>query len=519
MLVERKRISVIGLDGASWDVVNLFIDRGLMPHLKHILDKSIKKTLYSTIPPITAAAWTSIASGATPIVHGVFDFQGIVYEGNKLKTKVLNSSDVQAPRIHEILNILNLKSIVINLPLTYPFHHQMINCKRNIIVTGWDSPKQLIYPIELMDKYKKYLIEPKHGILKYVLEPAEYSRILYEDFMLKMNLYYDMLNKFDWHLLFIVISELDWIMHSTTDILKGIIINDVRKLVTLIDKLINEMARSSDVVIIVSDHGFKIYDKVVNINAYFKRKGFVKVESIFYRKTHKRRPVPRVKMNKCHIQKRNMIYKYIKFSVKKVLSQLLNSRLEPYVLKIVNTILRDRYLSARPILSGSSVVMAIFGCIHVFEHNVDVWKLKEELNRLFSGLLKFYTLNEVYKDGVSVRRHQLLPSIIIEPIRAWIKYDSVGNIIENSEIPNHSMYGIFSVYRKDVIDDNLLAWLSDSKYVMTWDICPLILYLLDLPIPSYTTSSIKTISKLTKNYLSIYKVYRSVKGKAKQKIR
>ncbi|MCK5687824.1 alkaline phosphatase family protein, partial [Myxococcota bacterium] len=48
---------IIGLDGATWPVLDKLIDAGHMPALKKLLEKSIRGPLRSTVPPATFPAW------------------------------------------------------------------------------------------------------------------------------------------------------------------------------------------------------------------------------------------------------------------------------------------------------------------------------------------------------------------------------------------------------------------------------------------------------------------------------
>ena len=53
---------VIGLDGATWDVLDRWIKDGTLPNLGKLRGEGSWGTLRSTIPPITAAATTRSAA-------------------------------------------------------------------------------------------------------------------------------------------------------------------------------------------------------------------------------------------------------------------------------------------------------------------------------------------------------------------------------------------------------------------------------------------------------------------------
>ena len=69
------RVLVLGWDGATWDVLDRLLDAGRMPHLARLLDGGARAVLRSTDPPVTPAAWTSLATGMDPGRTGVLGFR------------------------------------------------------------------------------------------------------------------------------------------------------------------------------------------------------------------------------------------------------------------------------------------------------------------------------------------------------------------------------------------------------------------------------------------------------------
>src|SRR5258708_28838594 len=69
-----SHVFVIGLDGATFDLIHPFIAQGFLPNLQSLISKGSYGELSSTIPPVTASAWTSFMTGKNPGKHGLFDF-------------------------------------------------------------------------------------------------------------------------------------------------------------------------------------------------------------------------------------------------------------------------------------------------------------------------------------------------------------------------------------------------------------------------------------------------------------
>ena len=65
---------ILGLDGATWDVIKPLAEEGKLPTLKKLMEEGVWGNLESTIPPVTGPAWVSFATGRNPGKTGVFDF-------------------------------------------------------------------------------------------------------------------------------------------------------------------------------------------------------------------------------------------------------------------------------------------------------------------------------------------------------------------------------------------------------------------------------------------------------------
>ena len=113
------RAVIIGLDGATFKLLDPFMATGVMPRLHVICENGRRAILRSTKPPITACAWPSMYTGCEPGRHSIFDFRRPLREPD-LKRRFINSSSIRLPKIWEILAEEGGESILLNLPLTYP---------------------------------------------------------------------------------------------------------------------------------------------------------------------------------------------------------------------------------------------------------------------------------------------------------------------------------------------------------------------------------------------------------------
>lgn len=110
-------ITLLGLDGATWDLLQPLMAAGQMPHLQRLCAQGARGPLLSTWPPVTALAWPSFYTGQNPGKHGVFSFVQRQADGRE---RVVSAADVQAPPLWAWTSAAGLRSGVIGVPLTYP---------------------------------------------------------------------------------------------------------------------------------------------------------------------------------------------------------------------------------------------------------------------------------------------------------------------------------------------------------------------------------------------------------------
>ena len=69
-----KRAIVIGMDGASMELVLNMVNWGHMPQLKQIIDRGVYRPMIGVFPTLTPPGWTATATGSWPGTHRVMDF-------------------------------------------------------------------------------------------------------------------------------------------------------------------------------------------------------------------------------------------------------------------------------------------------------------------------------------------------------------------------------------------------------------------------------------------------------------
>jgi predicted AlkP superfamily phosphohydrolase/phosphomutase len=109
---------VIGLDGATWDLLDPWIQQGLLPNIARLREAGAWGTLRSVKPPLSAPAWTSAVTGVNPGAHGVLNF--VLVDPADFGTRMATSRDRRVPAIWDHLNRAGRRVGIVNIPLTSP---------------------------------------------------------------------------------------------------------------------------------------------------------------------------------------------------------------------------------------------------------------------------------------------------------------------------------------------------------------------------------------------------------------
>ncbi|MEK6797429.1 MAG: alkaline phosphatase family protein [Planctomycetota bacterium] len=133
MTNSRRKVVLMGWDGATFDVLRPLVEAGVVPTISRMLGEGASGVLKSTRPPVTCPAWPTMYTGVNPGKHGVFSFSYRDRSSGRMRTA--SGADVLAPKLWNILGEAGLKSVILNVPITYParpIHGAML--------TGFVSP-------------------------------------------------------------------------------------------------------------------------------------------------------------------------------------------------------------------------------------------------------------------------------------------------------------------------------------------------------------------------------------------
>ena len=128
-----------------------WVSEGRLPGFKRLIEQGVSGDLLSSIPPVTAPAWTSFMTGKNPGKHNLFDF--IEQIDGSYEISYANSLSRRSDTIWRILSDSGKKVGVLNVPMTFP--PEEIN---GFFISGMDTPDEnsnFVYPREIKKEIKE----------------------------------------------------------------------------------------------------------------------------------------------------------------------------------------------------------------------------------------------------------------------------------------------------------------------------------------------------------------------------
>jgi predicted AlkP superfamily phosphohydrolase/phosphomutase len=141
------RTLLIGLDGATWDVLGPLMADGTMPYLAELVAGGARADLLSTPNPLTPPAWTSLVTGRTPGHHGIFDFIRAEGGADGVYFTLNTSFDVRCETLWALASRQQRSITSLNFPVSTP--PRPVN---GFLVPGfvpWKHLRRAVHPPEL----------------------------------------------------------------------------------------------------------------------------------------------------------------------------------------------------------------------------------------------------------------------------------------------------------------------------------------------------------------------------------
>jgi predicted AlkP superfamily phosphohydrolase/phosphomutase len=456
----KNSVLLIGIDGASWNLLNPWMNQGYLPNLKKMVKDGASGNLKSTIPLESGSTWTSLTTGKNPAKHAIFSFVG---EDGRL----IDSSAVKSERIWHILAKHNKRCGIINIPVTYPVEE--IN---GYMISSFLTPPNKVYYHP--PKLKQILIKYKYKI-DIILKQQKYPFL--QDQMKnnkeeKKKFYFNELHRIlksryltlkklmneKWDFFMVNFKECDGFQHIFWDD-KNAMLDFFRKVDLYVGDLVDTFSKKNrhPYIFIVSDHGFgHSPTRSFNIFQWLIKEGMLSDERNFKQKAviktyHLLKKVPGV----------HILFKLKTLQGAREMFKTKSIKTFPFSYRQFGIFIdKSRIKGPYEGVRGS----LIRKLKNIKDNNKRVFKIVEKKEKIYSG------------DYIAKA-----PDIVLLTEPGYDAIFSESNKIFDNIKPLVSGKHISELYGIHVITGDGIQQSTINASIL--DICPTILYLLGVPIP------------------------------------
>ncbi len=287
-----ERLLIIGLDGATFDVLNPLLEAGRMPNLKRFVSQGASGVLRSTQPPITPAAWTTFMTGKGPGRHGILDFE--TFDAEKHALAFNSTYEIREKTLWQLLSEKGLRVGSINVPMTYP--PKEVN---GFMISGFETPSidaQFTWPPELKEEIFRevpnydYRTNWRRTAVGRLAQLADNLDYISNSFDQGTHLTRYCGDKYGWDVLMVVFKLVDNLQHKAWKYLDPrfkhrfpreaeMAAQCFERLDHAVGELFEYADRNNATVLIMSDHGHGSLDGKAQPNLLLKKWGYLGLRS------------------------------------------------------------------------------------------------------------------------------------------------------------------------------------------------------------------------------------------------
>ena len=470
-------IIVIGLDGATWNLLKAFAKKGHLPTIAKLMHNGVYGNLESSIPPVTFPAWKCYSTGKNPGKFGVYWWMNVDVNNKKYISN--NSTSFKSDEIWDYLGNIGINCCVTGMPTTYP-PKKIKGCMVSELPI---NELNYTYPSELGQKLKdkfnyKCTESDYHGADKHDAA-SERLEMIKQRFVATQYL----IDEYNPDFINLTIFHIDNIQHfywkymENDDPEFGNIILDAWKLIdTEINTLINKLGKDTNI-IFMSDHGFTPLKAIFDLDNWLIEKKYLVMKKQKFGMNNI--------INAVH---KLGLYKYAAYVVNKSNTIPLINKIIPSAENIIESELENSIDWEK-----SKVITLSQGVIYINKHVVKTSEYENFRNELITEIssIKNPTTGEklancVYKkeDIYSGKYLSQAPDLVILPNEGYELYHrrNIDKIWDFSPEEDgwsgiHKLQGIFLAHGPDIKQN---ATIDGARII---DLAPTILHMFGVPIP------------------------------------
>jgi predicted AlkP superfamily phosphohydrolase/phosphomutase len=293
---QQIKTLVLGLDGMTMTLLSPLMAKGILPNMSQLLANGVQAILKSTIPPFTGPAWVSIITGVNPGRHGIYGFGAVDAETGAMS--LARTEHIASPRLWQLINAHGLTTGVVNVPLIYP-----PDPVDGFMLTGMLTPPEtdhFAYPLSATRIVhealgEEYLVDVGVTPAQHAHDTSILSRLaqllrhreqavhalldhILPDFLMLVLVIPDRLQHLYWGYLLpsgpddpVYYSAQAEAFRTEIEALYG-------EIDSVVGRLLERLGPACRT-FVVSDHGFSREERVININNWLYRQGWLKLHS------------------------------------------------------------------------------------------------------------------------------------------------------------------------------------------------------------------------------------------------
>ncbi|PSP77007.1 nucleotide pyrophosphatase [Halobacteriales archaeon QS_1_68_20] len=263
---------VLGLDGASFELIDPWIEDGSLPAMGRLVEEGAASDLQSVLPPVTCPNWHAYATGRNPGKLGVFWWERVDRER---ETMISTNTADYFDGTH-YWQYLDGESGVVNLPTSYPPDEV-----DGVHVAGGPGAEQsgYTYPPDLESRLERehdYRVHPTRlGELSAENRDSACVEEIYDLIDARFDVAEDLLEEGRYELIHVTAFYLNVLHHFfwNDELVKEAWVRIDERIERLLDH------EAVDRLFVMSDHGSNEIDTSFRVNAWLEANGYLETTS------------------------------------------------------------------------------------------------------------------------------------------------------------------------------------------------------------------------------------------------
>lgn len=279
---EKGKVWVIGLDGASFELIKPWTQDGELPTFARLMREGAHGVLRSPVPQ-SPPAWASFMTGCNPGKHGIYDW--VQPRRGSYEVDLTCGAMCRSQTLWRILSERGRTVGVVNVPMTYP--PEEVN---GFLISGFDTPygsTEFTYPRDLYEELKRHF---GHYIILPIIVDVPLRQTVqnfYETIEQREQVMHFLLERYHPEFFMLVFNATDSLQHlclqSYSDNGRNAaqleVLRSIYKRLDIILASLLERLPGDAIMLVVSDHGTGPLRGYVHLDHWLAQQGWLRYAS------------------------------------------------------------------------------------------------------------------------------------------------------------------------------------------------------------------------------------------------